>query len=141
MKKILIYSLLVLNLFFVRFSADEYNTDGNYQITLTCVNAPSYSVKIPRSVNVTNENTTLTFYVKGDIYADQSLRIVFDSSTTLSYNGNSVPVIISQAKNTWSCNELSDSYSSSGINISHSKLNAGTWTGHLNVAISLQGAN
>jgi len=140
MKKLL-YSLLLINLLFVKVYGDDFNSDGDYTINLNYIKAPSYTVKIPRIVNVTNENTTMNFYVKGDIYADQKLSVIFDSTTTLSSGNKTIPVNIVQTKNSWLCLELTDSFQSSSIVISHNKLSAGTWSGQLNVSISLQGGN
>ncbi len=98
-------------------------------------------IRIPESVDVSNENTIMYFYVKGDIYADQTLNIVFDDTTSLSCNGISIPVNVSQNKDTWSYNELSASYSGSSVSISHQRLSAGTWEGYIDVAISLQGGS
>ena len=140
MKKLL-YSLLLINLLFVKAYGDDFNSDGDYTINLNYIKAPSYTVKIPRIVNVTNENTTMNFYVKGDIYADQKLSVIFDSTTTLSSGNKTIPVNIVQTKNSWLCLELTDSFQSSSIVISHNKLSAGTWSGQLNVSISLQGGN
>ena len=81
------------------------------------------------------------FYVKGDIYADQTLEVIFDTSAFISYNNRNIPVTVSQNKSSWTYSELSDSYVSSSVSISHQQLNAGTWFGYMNVAISLQGGN
>ena len=140
MKRILL-SLLIFNLLFINCHADEYSTDGDYSISLNCTNAPVYSVKVPYAVNVTNKNTTMNFYVKGDIYADQHLWVVFDSSSVLYSNDRTVPVVIIQEKSSWSSSELNNAYVSSGVSISHTELSAGTWSGYMNVAISLQGGN
>ena len=140
MKRLLL-SLLLLNLLFVKCYADNYTTDGNYSIALSCDKAPTYIVKVPQILDVTNENTIMYFYVKGDIYGDQTLRVVFDTSITLTSNNRIVPVTVSQGKSSWTCSELSDSYVSSSVFISHQQLNAGTWSGYMNVAISLQGGN
>ena len=140
MKKIL-FSLLFINLFSVTCYAQDFSDNGEYSIALTCLNEPYYTIRIPSTVDVTEQNTTMQFYVKGDIYADQILEVVFDSSTIITYNSRSIPVTVSQMKSSWTCSELSDSYVSSSVSISHQQLNAGTWFGYMNVAISLQGGN
>jgi hypothetical protein len=106
---------------------------------MMCEKAPSYSIRIPKTVNVINDNTIMDYYVKGDIYADQTLMVVFDSYTVLTYKNRIIPVTVSQNKYSWTCGELTDSYVSSSVSISHTKLSAGTWLGNMNVAISLQG--
>ena len=138
MKKLL-FSLLLLNILTVHVHGQDYTDDGDYSISLNYTRAPSYTVKLPQVVDVSNENTIMTFYVKGDIYGDQSLRVIFDHSAILSYNDETISLSVTQTKDSWSYNELSDSYTGSSISISHAKLRAGTWAGYLNVAISLQG--
>lgn len=140
MKRIL-FSLLFINLLSVTCYAQDCSDEGNYSISLTYVKGPDYTVRIPKTVDVIEPNTTMYFYVKGDIYADQTLEVVFDASTIISYNGTSIPVTVSQSKRSWTCSELRDSYVSSSVSISHQQLNAGTWVGYMNVAISLQGGN
>lgn len=140
MKRIFI-SLLLLNIFYVTCLSEDHTSEGTYSVSLRCENAPSYMIRIPESVDVSNENTIMYFYVKGDIYADQTLNIVFDDTTSLSCNGISIPVNVSQNKDTWSYNELSASYSGSSVSISHQRLSAGTWEGYIDVAISLQGGS
>ena len=138
MKK-LILSLLLLNMCIFRCYADEYSTDGDYTINLSCIKAPVYSLKIPKTIDVVNVDTVLSFSLKGDIYADQVLKVVFDETTTLSCGQQSVTVYINQNKDTWTAQELSDTYQNSSITISHTELTAGVWSGRLNVLISLQG--
>ena len=139
MKKLLC-SLLILNLFAFAASAEDYDGEGTYTINLTCTKGPSYAIRMPKALNVADETTILTFYVKGDLYGDQRLNIVFDRNTTLSNNSSTVPVSISQAKSSWSHSELSDDYISSSVTITHTQLSAGNWNGRLGVTISLQGA-
>ena len=140
MRRIL-FSLLFINLLCFHCYGEDYSDDGEYTITLSCINAPSYTIRIPETVDVSQENTIMYFYVKGDIYADQTLNVVFESPTALSNNGRIIPVTVSQNKNSWSYNELYDSYTGYSILISHQQLSAGTWSGYMNVAISLQGGS
>ena len=140
MKRIL-FSLLIINLLSVTCYGQDCSNDGDYNITLTYANEPSYTVKIPTTVDVSQNNTIMYFYVKGDIYADQTLEVIFDTSAFISYNNRNIPVTVSQNKSSWTYSELSDSYVSSSVSISHQQLNAGTWFGYMNVAISLQGGN
>jgi len=137
MKKIFLI-LMMLQLLMINICAEDYSEQGTYTIGLSVINPPTYSVKIPKSINVSDETTNMTFYVKGDIFADQKLNVIFDKSTTLSNGTSSVPVTITQDKESWSYGELSDAYLSSAINITHRKLSAGIWNGHLTVRISLQ---
>ena len=138
MKKILI-SLLLLHMCIFRCLADNYDTDGDYIINLSSVHTPEYSVKIPRIINVENQNTYIHYAVRGDIYADQVLKVVFDETTTLSDGVRNVVINVEQSKNTWTSEELCDTYQDSSLTLSHTALKAGIWSGHLNVMISLQG--
>ncbi|MBQ3295896.1 MAG: hypothetical protein IJH00_05415 [Erysipelotrichaceae bacterium] len=139
MKKVLL-SLLLFHMFTMVCTAQDYTDEGNYTVSMIYTKAPSYTVKLPKTVNVINENTIMDFYVKGDIYADQTLSIVF-ADTYISCNDRSIPVTVSQSKNSWTCSELNEDYMRSSVSISHTKLSAGTWFGYMNVAISLQGGS
>ena len=139
MKKLLL-SLLICNLMTFPIMAQDFAEDGDYTINVSCVKTPLYTIKIPEKINITSDETCLTFYVKGDIYADQDLWVVFDSNTSISDSYSSVNVAIVQNKRSWSSNELGPDYSSSELIIRHPRLKAGRWKGYLNVSISLQGA-
>lgn len=140
MKK-LITVFCLLNLFILNINADEFTQDGSYTISLTCVNTPSYSVKIPRSINVSKPITTISFAVKGDIYADQKLNVIFDETATLSNNTKTETVFINQNKKSWTSGQLTNEYYESALTLSHDELSAGIWNGSLNVVIALQGAS
>lgn len=137
MKKILI-TIIALCLSYSKIYADEYNQQGTYSIALSCTNSPSYSVKIPKSLDVSNNETVLNYFVKGDIYGDQILKVIFDSETTLTSHAKQETISVVQNKNTWECDELSNSYNQYEITLSHNQLSAGQWNGTLNVVISLQ---
>ena len=139
MKKLFL-SLLICNLLTVVINAQDYSEDGNYTINVSCVKAPVYTIAIPKKINISSDETCLTFYVKGDIYADQDLWVVFDSNTSISDSYSSVNVAIVQNKRSWSSNELGPDYRYSELIIRHPRLKAGRWKGYLNVSISLQGA-
>jgi len=139
MKKLLL-SLLICNLMTFPIMAQDFAEDGDYTINVSCVKTPLYTIKIPEKINITSDETCLTFYVKGDIYADQDLWVVFDSQTSISDNKRSMPVSIDQNKKSWSSSELDLNYTSSCLTIHHGSLKAGRWTGYLNVSIYLQGA-
>lgn len=139
MKKIFLILLLAICTT-KTIQADEYGNEGTYSISLSCTSLPSYSVKIPTSIDISNPNTTLTFYVKGDIYADQELSVVFDSTATISCANKNETAYISQDKSSWNYSQLTNTYNDSSISISHNDLSAGKWSGILNVVISLQEA-
>lgn len=136
MKKILL-SLLLINIFALNVNADTYT--GSTSISLSYDIEPTYSVKIPKVVNVSNNITTFSYYVNGDIYADQTLQVLFDKETTISNANSSCKVYISQSKTDYAANELNDSYCQQQVQISHANLDSGKWFGKLNVVISLIG--
>ena len=136
MKKILL-SLLLINIFALNVNADTYT--GSTSISLSYDIKPTYSVKIPKTVNVSNNITTFSYYVNGDIYADQTLQVIFDKETTISNANSSCKVYISQSKTDYAANELNDSYCQQQVQISHANLDSGKWFGKLNVVISLIG--
>ena len=136
MKKILL-SLLLINIFALNVNADTYT--GSTSISLSYDVEPTYSVKIPKIVNVSNNITTFSYYVSGDIYADQTLQVLFDKETIISNANSSCKVYISQSKTDYAANELNDSYCQQQVQISHANLDSGKWFGKLNVVISLIG--
>lgn len=136
MKKLII-SLLLINLFVNSVCAETY--DGSCSISLSYNYLPSYSVKIPKNLNITNNTTDFDYYVKGNIYFDSCLKVLFDEESTISSNNKNMKIYITQNKTLWNYNELSNSYTKYSASISHDTLKAGTWHGELNVVISLTG--
>ena len=136
MKKILI-SLLLISLFMNNVYAETYS--GNFSISLSYNKLPTYTVKIPTTIDVSNNTTPFNYYVSGDIYADQSLQVLFDSNVTLYSQNNTCNAQVSQEKAIFNQNELTNSYTKYGAVITHQKLTSGSWTGELNVVISLIG--
>ena len=136
MKKILL-SLLLQCLFFNQISAESY--ENVYSIPLIYDNNPSYSVKIPKSINVSSNNTYFMYYVRGDIYADECLNIKFDEETYICSNDASIKLDVNQDKSIWSYDELTSEYVSYMCNVVHEDLRPGSYLGSLNVVISLIG--
>lgn len=137
MKKLLI-SLLLLSTFSNNIYALEYT--GNFNISLSCDIKPSYSIKLPTSIDVVNNDTSFDYYVKADIQNNQVLKIVFDSYTTIKNSNNeTINVDVMQNKNSWLCSELSNTYQKYAITLNHEALPAGTWSGDLNIMITLTG--
>lgn len=138
MKKILI-ALLLINLFAVEVDGQTFT--GNTSISVSYDVEPTYSVKIPKTIDITNPTTSFNYYVLGDIYADQVLNVVFDSSTTVSNNSNSYNVDIAQEKAIWEYSELTNTYKQYEATISHQTFSAGNYVGQLNVSIYLTGGS
>ena len=138
MKKILI-ALLLINLFAVEVDGQTFT--GNTSISVLYDVEPTYSVKIPKTIDITNPTTSFNYYVLGDIYADQVLNVVFDSNTTVSNNSNSYNVDIAQEKAIWEYSELTNTYKQYEATISHQTFSAGNYVGQLNVSIYLTGGS
>lgn len=136
MKKILI-SLLLINLFMVNINAETYEADLSIPLSMNV--KPSYCVKIPKTINISNNTTYFNYYVSGDIYADKYLQVLFDEQTTIYSKDSECIVYVSQNKTIFSANELTSSYSQCMACISHNNLESGNWRGTLNVVISLIG--
>jgi len=136
MKKLLL-SLLLLNIFASSINGDTYT--GSYSMILTANKVPEYVIKIPTKVDITNNETTINYSVMGDIYANQTLNIVFDDTTTITNGKQNVTLNIAQEKSTFNYNELTNSLITYTATITHNKLTSGNWTGRLNLVISLIG--
>lgn len=136
MKKLII-SIFLINIFMTSVNAETYT--GDSCISLSYDYLPSYSVKIPKKINISNNSTTFNYYVSGDIYFDSYLQVLFDKETTIYCNDKSAIVNTNQDKTLWSHDELSSSYQKYSACISHDALNSGQWHGELNVVISLVG--
>lgn len=136
MKKLL-FSLFLINLFVSSVNAQTYT--GNCSISLNAQVNPYYSIKIPKTIDVQNNETTFEYYICGDIYADQTLKVKFDDETILNNGVNSTITYVTQEKTNYSQSELTNEYETYSITITHDKLSSGNWSGQLNVVISLIG--
>lgn len=137
MKKLLL-SLLLLNLFILPIYGESFSSDGDYQISLSYIQQPTYSVLIPKEINCTSNSTILPYFVKGDIYADQNLIVRFDEQTFLTYLNTQIPVYVTQSRDTYSYSELNDDYLNQEVLLTHNKLSPGSYSGKLSVAIYLE---
>ena len=130
MKKILL-SLLI-------FSLIEFDIYGEtYTIPLTYQVSPTYTVTVPKTVDISSNETSFNFSVSGDIYLDYKLEVLFQNNTTITNGINTVTVNVSQNKDTFTYIDLLNNTSTS-VNLSHQELNSGTWTGTLNILITLK---
>lgn len=118
-------------------NAETYT--GSCSISLSYDYLPSYSVKIPKKLNISNNITLFNYYVSGDIYYDSYLQVLFDKQTAIYNDDKSAQVYIKQDKTLWKQDELSSSYQKYSACISHDDLDSGLWHGELNVVISLVG--
>ena len=138
MKKLLIY-LLLISSFIKTAYAETY--EGNATISLSYSVSPSYTVKLPKKVNITNNTTCFKYSVSGDIYADQTLKILFDKQATIYCGNSNHKVNVVQEKSEWSYSQLTNSLIEYEVTITHTDLASGNWHGNLNVVISLIGGN
>ena len=119
--------------------AQEISKEGTYQILLSYNNPPTYSVLLPTSVDISENNSSFNFSLKGQIYYDQSLHIDFDPVVQISNDYQNEEVYISQEKNTWDYDEIPSEFSKYRVTINHDDLKAGKYKGILNVLITLKG--
>lgn len=136
MKKILI-SLLLITIFVKNVDAETYI--GNHSISLTMRIEPKYSVKIPKQLDISNNETYFEFLICGDIYADQILQIDFDEETKIYSNDRYCSVYIFPEKTQFVSNELTNEYCPYGVTLKHDELKAGNYEGKLTMVISLIG--
>lgn len=130
-----------MNLFINLISAQEIQEEGTYQILLSYNNQPTYSILLPTSVDISENNSNFNFSLKGQIYYDQCLHIDFDSIVQISNDYKNEEVYISQEKNTWDYDEMPNEFADYQVTINHNDLKAGTYKGTLNVLITLKGDN
>lgn len=135
MKKLLSI-LLILCLYANNIYAETYT--GNTSISLSYSKLPCYSIKIPKLLDISQNNTSFNYYVSGDIYADQTLQVLFSDVTQIQNEDKTCKVYISQEKDLFTPNELNNNHKYCAY-ISHANLSPGKWHGNLNVVISLTG--
>lgn len=136
MKKLLI-SLLFINIFTVGVSAETYT--GSHSIRLSAIVEPTYCVKIPKKLNISENTTYFNYYVSGDIYADQMLKIDYDHQVYITSSDKSYLANITLDKDVFHQYELSNDYAMFTGQITHPNLESGKYTGQINVVISLIG--
>ena len=113
-------------------------------VKLTASKASTYTVKLPKSVDVSANSATFTAYIKGDVDGAKKIVIAEDKSNgtnVLENNavtGRNVDLTISVDKSI-NGNEITSEYASTGITItvSHADIAAGTYTCDLPLTISL----
>ena len=152
MKKILtilMLAALVLaspaNIFADEATEQELSQESTgWTVKLTASKASTYTVKLPKSVDVSANSATFTAYIKGDVDGAKKIVIAEDKSNgtnVLENNavtGRNVDLTISVDKSI-NGNEITSEYASTGITItvSHADIAAGTYTCDLPLTISL----
>lgn len=138
MKKIFII-IFLLNLFTIKIYAQDIDEDGDYDIDFNYVIEPSYSVKIPTNLNITNRHCHFDYYVKGDIYADQILHVDMQKYCTIESEKCEAIISIIQEKSEFTYDELTNDYTRFTAQINHDTLLSGIYRGELSIKIYLQG--
>ena len=113
-------------------------------VKLTASKASTYTVKLPKSVDVSANSATFTAYIKGDVDGAKKLVIAEDTNNgtnVLKNNavtGRNVDLKITVDKSI-NGSDISSEYASTGITItvSHADIAAGTYTCDLPLTISL----
>ena len=157
MKKILTITLTLLLMLIVPTGlfADEVTVNTNTQNELTETGNVSlyasitstYSLLVPKTVEVSNNEKTFNVYAKGDLDPTKQLEVNYQSGTyALSNTAQSdahenVSLNISVANNTFTVTDLTGTYNSdkyTTFTISHASLKAGSYNATLPITISLQ---
>jgi len=148
MKKIatlLFVSLLLVVLPANIFAEDqEVNTDTT--VTLTAAKVSTYTVKLPRSFDVSNNSSSFDVFVKGDISSDKELTITCTQNHSMADvvtgSNRTVALTVAVSNGTFGYSELPAAYSNvkASITISHDTIPAGSYSYNLPVAISLADA-
>ena len=140
MKKIIL-SLLLCILFISDINGETITHISDNTISLSYDIAPTYSVVLPNTIDITNNKSEFNFTVSGDIYADTYLEIIFNQCTYISSEKDNIKVTINQAKTNFTYEELSNSNINSSITLNHNDLKAGNYQGYLNLTITLKEIN
>ena len=124
---------------------NELTETGN--VSLYANITSSYSVLVPKTVDVSNNEKTFSVFAKGDLDPTKQLQVNYQSgSYVLSNNAQidaheNVPLTISVSNNIFTVNDLSSVYNSdkyATFTISHGTLKAGAYTATLPIVISIQ---
>ena len=91
---------------------------------------PTYTIKLPTKIDVKNNEIEFSYYLKGDICANQKLIVKFNdaeiSDTNVSY-----PITVSQDKIEYTYLELTDEYVEYKVYLYHNSISAGHYEGNL----------
>ena len=133
MKKILIIILILIS-YTHKVSGENY-----FEIPVTLLIEPTYSIKVPKRVDITSSSTLLSFYIKADIFLDQQLIIDFDDNVNIASSKDIVSININPSTFLFNANDLNNNYDCKTINLTHGSLSSGNYLGLLNFTISLRG--
>ena len=121
------------------------SNEGQAIVELTASIESTYTISLPKQVDVTDEETTFNIKVKGDITADETINIDIPDSATLSEDGSERSISLTINDNggiSYVYTDMNkDDYE--GINakrditITHDPITAGTWKTDITINISL----
>lgn len=117
--------------------AKPINVQDNYIISLNYEKQPTYTVKIPKRINITNNECQFEYFYKGDIYANQELHICFPNIASISDGIRNIEIDVVQDNKVYTYTNLTSDYQSDIVTLSHDDLPAGNYTGELCVEIYL----
>ena len=123
---------------------NEINHDGSSVTEVFAKITSSYSVLLPKKIDVSGIRQQYTVKCRGDISSDEKLSVVPTETVTLSDQSGAgklksdVVANVSQTKETWNYNELDRAeYASAQGMIFANGLTAGNWSGPLSFTISV----
>lgn len=153
--KLLVLSLVALMLVGTPVFAEgedpqdyESNPTGNKQVQLYAEVSDTYTVQLPKKVNVTTSGQTFSVKAKGDIAADKKITIsmpqnpeLVDQSATGEKKANVQLTLTNYAFDFVDSEINSADYDGSGatetVTVTHGGITAGSWSVDMNVTIGL----
>ena len=122
--------------------ADEQEVNEDATVLLTATKLSTYTVKLPQSVDVSENSVSFDVLAKGDIIATKQLSISSGNSATLSdtYGRANVSVTVSKSGSAFTYDVLPANYDNTKkvtFTLTHATLGAGSYSGELPITISL----
>ena len=102
---------------------------------------PSYNIKIPKSLDISENTTTFEYFVSGDLYANHSLNIIFENTVIKNTNDKTANVTVVQDTTAIKAENINDTYVKYQCKLLHNTLTPGIWSGELKMVITLTGDN
>ena len=157
LKSILFLVLAILIFLPLSIDADDQDITDSGVVKLYANIGSTYTVKLPKSVDITEPGTTFDYYLKGDLDGKSRIVVSCPQTTTIrEYNDGGVtlgesghPDVTASMTNSntdgFGYDVINSDYDESltskakgTITIDHNGLPAGCWRGILNIKISLQ---
>jgi len=143
----LLSSLLLLTPTVVK-ADEEISAEGTELISLTASVPSSYTIKFPKSVNITSAEESFYIDVKGEMSTMEKLVITIPETATLtetvhdSSTARTVDVTIESSKSEFVSEDLStDTYNEDDaratVALTHDEIVAGEWTGSISMVVAL----